>query len=616
MLRICALVALMTCGAARCAPLVITRSDDLGRPFVAAGTRAFAVGTEGGDFEVWTYPLKLFRTVHVVVRPATGDPISLNKACTSVAVRPESVTSVHELSGGKVTMTVFVPADKAGVVVILSADGLADGAVAQVELASSLRLLWPGVSDGISPVLACDGTEVAVLFNAMENGPAVFGAVKASAPIRRLVQRNAPDGVSATFPESGSLVFAFAGSVGSADEAITTAAELVRNFGFYLRNAAEYYGVASAQCDLRSSLASLDTAFGWAKVSLAACATELRTVGAGLIAGYGSSGTGNRPGRAWWDGRDSLWGAAAAAAVGQVKPAVATLECLGRNQGRDGESRGQVPSVVSPVGRLAAEPVRYEGPEATSLFLTGLRWLWRWTGDDGLVRRQKDAAVKALDWLKARDPGDALSLAAVQAARELTPLLGLQERADELRDWETRARASALPDAPAGLLPARWTTGGDNAEPLEIAWESTTAFRAGDAERGLTLLESIVRLAGAGALGRMPQSAAPQGAGATGAVLSAPSEAAVVLPVICGMLGLEPDAPHDSLTVRPSLPASVPEVRLTGLRLGTHEVDLVITRGRDLVVTHRGKRALTVSLQAEGRENRADVGESATLTWP
>jgi len=618
MLKTWALVALVTCGAAYCAPLVISRSEDLGRPFVCAGSRAFAVGGEVGDFEVWTYPVKLFDVVHVAIRPATGPPVSLDEVCTTVEVRPERLISVHELPQGKVTRTVFVPADKPAVVMVLEPDGLGDGAVAQIELTLSLRVLWPGRSDGISPLFACEGTEVGVLFNALEGGPALFGAVKANAPILRLVQRDAPDGVSARFPAAGPLVLAFVGSVGTASDAVSIAAELVRNWDFYLRKTGEGYRDATDRCELSTGLDSLDAAFAWAKAGLAACAVDLTSVGAGLVAGYGPSGTGNQPGCAWWDGRDSAWASTAASAVGQVASAAATLDCLGRNQASDGDSRGQIPSMVSPAGRYAGDRCRYEGADATSLFLVNLRWLWRWTGDEALVRRHKDAAVRALDWLKGRDAGDALSLSAVEAVLDMVSVLGLQDRAAELAGWESRARAAVDAQPQGGLLPVPWADDTDNAtvQPLATAWAATAAFRAGDPERGLALLESNVRLAGAGAFGRMPQFVSADGTETRGAVLSASSEAAVVLPVICGMLGIEPDAPHDCLTVSPSLPASVPEVRLTALRIGAHEVDLDIARGKSLAVTHQGKRPLTVRLLVGGREIRSEVRESAELTWP
>jgi glycogen debranching enzyme len=67
--------------------------------------------------------------------------------------------------------------------------------------------------------------------------------------------------------------------------------------------------------------------------------------------------------------------------------------------------------------------------------------------------------------------------------------------------------------------------------------------------------------------------------------------AGVVSQLLASMLGLEPDAPANRLTLaRPALPAWLPRIELQNLRLGRSRFDLLVTRQGDsaaVEVRHR-----------------------------
>ena len=61
-----------------------------------------------------------------------------------------------------------------------------------------------------------------------------------------------------------------------------------------------------------------------------------------------------------------------------------------------------------PISMLGVRPHRaYYGSQTTgSLFVIGLTELWHWTGDDAILHRHRDAALRAIDWAETRGDRD------------------------------------------------------------------------------------------------------------------------------------------------------------------------------------------------------------------
>src|SRR5260370_39018145 len=94
-----------------------------------------------------------------------------------------------------------------------------------------------------------------------------------------------------------------------------------------------------------------------------------RYLGAGLVAGYRTSGVGQRPGFVWFFGRDSLWTSFALNAEGDYSTARTALDFISKYQ-RDG---GKVPHEISQSASLVPwfKDYRYAyvSADATPLFI-------------------------------------------------------------------------------------------------------------------------------------------------------------------------------------------------------------------------------------------------------
>src|SRR5439155_15537558 len=95
-------------------------------------------------------------------------------------------------------------------------------------------------------------------------------------------------------------------------------------------------------------------------------------LGTGLIAGYRTAGEGQRPGFAWFFGRDALWTDLALDAEGDFATARATLEFLANYQRSDGKIPHEISQSASLLPWFTSFPYGYASADATPLYIIAL----------------------------------------------------------------------------------------------------------------------------------------------------------------------------------------------------------------------------------------------------
>ena len=157
-------------------------------------------------------------------------------------------------------------------------------------------------------------------------------------------------------------------------------------------------------------------AFGLVVPELVAASRSLETVYRRSIAdlaslrlrGFGAEGELPAAGMPWFMtlfGRDTLITSyqtllfGPRLATGALR-SLAALQATGDHPEADAEP-GKIPHEVRR-GKAAAAwfPIYYGSVDATPLFLILLSEVWRWTGDDALVRELELPARRALDWIE------------------------------------------------------------------------------------------------------------------------------------------------------------------------------------------------------------------------
>src|SRR5208282_3754347 len=114
-----------------------------------------------------------------------------------------------------------------------------------------------------------------------------------------------------------SQIIVIAGSMAGRAEAESTYRRLTSGYGDLLRESADYYRKYLGQTvSVKLPDEKLQKAYDWARVSVLQGMVTNPFLGTGLVAGYRTSGESQRPGFAWYFGRDSFWTTLALNAAG------------------------------------------------------------------------------------------------------------------------------------------------------------------------------------------------------------------------------------------------------------------------------------------------------------
>jgi glycogen debranching enzyme len=387
-----------------------------GRFFAALGHRAAAFGYENEGLEAWVYPLKVLDDLRLSFR-LEGYPLEIEGAqvLASVSVRPEATILVYSHAAFTVRQIVFAPLGEPGVVMLLDVDS----ALPMTLFGSfrpRLRLMWPAGS--MTANAEWDGkaqayflTEETRRFVGVLGAP---GAADLSLMPYQEEPRDAPLRFSLAVPSATArasfVPIVIAGSVKGKDEARASYERLLASARpLYESNVAHYKDLLERTVSVTTPDPRLDAAFSWARVGIDKGIVDNPFLGTGLVAGFRTSGESERPGYAWFFGRDALWTALATTSYGDLALTRAALEFLGAHQRAD----GKIPHEISQSASLVSWFEKYEYPwnsaDATPLFVIAHGDLYRASGDREFLRRSWSKLLQAWRFTAATDTdGDGL----------------------------------------------------------------------------------------------------------------------------------------------------------------------------------------------------------------
>ena len=289
------------------------------RPQHSFGMRAGLFGNEAGQIEGWVYPLKLFRGLHLRFH-ADGRVLPAEALARTITVRPESCGITYASETFQVKETLFVPVHEDGAVIILAIQ-TAEPLELEAAFQADFQLEWPAGLGGTYvnwdlPLRA---------FSLGEEQKKFAGLI--GSPTATLAHEQYDTNYSSSDESSFLLgpvvkgretrVIVMAGSVNGATDAENTYRKLTTSYPALLRESADYYAKYLDQTvSVQLPDAQLQQAYDWARVSMLQGLVTNPYLGIGLIAGYRTSGSSQRPGFAWFFGRDALWTALALDAEG------------------------------------------------------------------------------------------------------------------------------------------------------------------------------------------------------------------------------------------------------------------------------------------------------------
>src|SRR6266496_1350510 len=369
----------------------------------AVGTRAGLFGNEAGDFEAWVYALKIFRNFRLRFH-VDGRVIPAEALARTVTVRPESCTIYYAGDTFSVAETLLIPINESGAYIKIDAETeqpLDIEAVFQRDF----QLEWPAALGGTylnwdKPLHAFYFGEEQKKFAAFVGSPTAGEVQQEYATNYSESHENSIDlGVISKGKDTRLIVIA--ASMNGRAKAESTYQRLLSSFAVKEREAADYYRsylAHTVRLDLPDS--QLQKAYDWSRISVLQGLVTNPFLGTGLIAGYRTSGESQRPGFAWFFGRDSLWTSLALDAEGDFASTRIALEFISKYQRSDGKIPHEISQGASFVDWFKAYPYAYASADATPLYIIAMNEYVAESGDADFARQKWESLWNAYQFLR------------------------------------------------------------------------------------------------------------------------------------------------------------------------------------------------------------------------
>ena len=391
-------------------PHQLDRPTHHGAFFDVIGRRSALFGYENRSIEAWIYPLKILDDLSLSFR-LEGYPVEIQgwDIMASIRTRPESTTLTYAHAAFRVEQIMFAPIDEQGVVVLLDVESVLPITIT-ASFRPRLRLMWPAAS--MTSSIGWDAA--AHVYTLSEETGRYAGVI--GCPYARDISlmpyqeepRDVPNrfviDVAPDLLRTRRIPIVIAGSLDG-----RAAARLVHDRilgsvqALYERTAKHYEELERDTIAVTTPDARLNTAFEWAKVGLDKGVATNPLLGTGLLAGFRTSGDSERPGFAWFFGRDALWSTLATNAEGDVATTRTALSFLRKFQRADGKIPHEISQSAPLVDWFDRYPYPWASADATPLYVIAHADYWRATGDREFLEQAWPSIVSAYRFSAATD---------------------------------------------------------------------------------------------------------------------------------------------------------------------------------------------------------------------
>ena len=367
------------------------------------GTRAGLLGNESGRMEAWVYPLKIFREFHLRFH-TEGRVLAAEALARTVTVRPESATILYAGDTFTVRETFFAPVREQGAVVILDVE-TEQALEIEAVFHRDFQLEWPAALG--ATYLDWAAAQHAFYFGEEQRKfSALVGSPTAAEPHAEF-QTNYSESqessfrLGATKKGKESKLIVIAGSLNGRAEAEKTYQHLTLDYAQLWKESAEYYrDYLEKTVSVELPDAQIQRAYDWARVSTVQGMVSNPSLGTGLVAGYRTSGQSQRPGFAWYFGRDSCWTSLALNAAGDFANSRAALEFIGKYQREDGKIPHEISQGANFVNWFKDYPYPYASADATPLYIIAVNDYVAKSGDTEFAKEEWNSLWKAYEFLR------------------------------------------------------------------------------------------------------------------------------------------------------------------------------------------------------------------------
>jgi glycogen debranching enzyme len=373
------------------------------------GRRAAWLGAETGAAELWVHPLKLAAGFQLAFRiPDYAEPVRGADVARTVEIRPEITTITYSHATFTVRQHILAPLDLPGLLVLLEVDTYRPLDIV-AGFQTAFQYAWPGGLGGQYGTWDAE-TRAFLLSESLRRHNAFIGspwaAEGSSHPAHAL-----PDAPSQFVmhvdPARARREFvpiAIAAGIAPRHEVLATYHTLLREArALYEARRAHADRLRTGALSIRTPDRQFDLALEWAKVNLAEQLVCNPDLGCGLVAGWGPSGRGARPGFGWFFGGDAAINSLAMSGAGLWDDVAAGLRFLAKYQRADGKIAHEISQAAGRLPWFTEFPYAYYHADTTPFWILAVWRYWLASGDRGLVTDVWPQVSRAYAWCAAND---------------------------------------------------------------------------------------------------------------------------------------------------------------------------------------------------------------------
>jgi glycogen debranching enzyme len=367
------------------------------------GMRAGLLGAESGRMEAWVYPLKILRDFHLKFH-TEGRILPADALARTITVRPESATILYAGDTFTVRETFFVPVHERGAVILLDVETEQPFEI-EAEFHRDFQLEWPAALGATYSNWVAE--QRAFYFGEEQRKFAALVGSPTAAEPQQEYQTNYSEAQESSFRLGATKkgkerkLIVIAGSVDGQAAAEKTYRHLVADYADLLKESAEYYrNYLAERITLDLPDEQIQRAYDWSRVSLLQGMVTNPYLGTGLVAGYRTSGESQRPGFAWFFGRDSFWTSLALNAEGDFANSRTALGFISKFQREDGKIPHEISQGANFVDWFKGYPYPYASADATPLYIIAVNDYVVESGDTAFAKEKWVSLEKAYAFLR------------------------------------------------------------------------------------------------------------------------------------------------------------------------------------------------------------------------
>ena len=397
------------------------------------GQKAALLGYENGSFEMWIWPWKVLRNFEIqFFVGTTTQPILAKDILRDISVTPEATTLTFVYESFTVKEIIFIPHDKPGAIILLDVNTTTPLTIVPGFM-PVMQPQWPAGIGGQYSYWD-DGMNAYIISESQQRGLFLCGSpiaqqmaappahMFADNPIQFKIDIKPGDAKNNFIP----VVIAGSPVKTKYDSVKTLYKNLLGNIETLYKKNCEYYeNLRNSTVEVITPDEKLNLAFEYGKVALYNLMVDNATLGKGLVAGYGLSGGGGRPGFAWYFGGDAFINSLAMNSYGDYSTVHDALEFTQKWQRQENypiRKKNPTDKVID-VGKMAHELSQSDGlvdwwndyhfgynhADTSPWYLVAIGDYFRKTGDVEFIKKSWKSIVQAYKWSLSKDSnGDGL----------------------------------------------------------------------------------------------------------------------------------------------------------------------------------------------------------------